>query len=101
MIPGMQTGIIRITATVRGGLIHHGTDQDGASASDGAAGIQECMAATGILIIGVRAITDIMEVIGTDLMGAEATGTTDTIVEIIALWAHVQPVMADAVRWEV
>ena len=98
MIPGMQTGIIRITATVRGGLIHHGTDQDGASASDGEAGIQVCTEDTGILIIGARAITDIMEVIGTDRMGAEAIGTADTIPAIIVLWVLVQPVMADAAQ---
>ena len=101
MIPGMQTGIIRITAIVRGGLIHHGTDQDGALASDGAAGIQACTEDTGIPIIGARAITDIMAAIGTDLIGAEATGTTVIIAEVIVLWAHVQPVMADAARWEV
>lgn len=101
MIPGIQTGIIRITATARGGLIHHGTDQDGASASVGAAGIQVCTADTGILIIGARAIMDIMAVIGTAHTGAEVTGTTVVIAEVIVLWAHVQPVMEDAARWAV
>ena len=99
-IHGTQTGIIRGIATVLGGLIHLGMDQDGASAGAGAAGIQVCMVDTGILIIGAAIMALDITDTGILLIMAEVIGT-GTMMEDTVLWVHVQQVMVDAVQWEV